>query len=66
MVHLLKQPEYKVLKEMDSLLLGLWKLFEYSPNKFGVFVAVQEAYGSSPLKLIRAATTRYIQMVIHF
>lgn len=58
LVHLLK--EYPLLQEVDSTLLGLWKLFEYSPKKLCVFKRVQEVYGQKPLVLIRAATTRWL------
>lgn len=59
----MKMPEFAVLQEVDSVLLGLWKVFEYSPNKFSVFKEVQTTYGNKSLKLIRAATT--IVNVIH-
>lgn len=50
---------------MESLLLCLWKLFEYSPNKSGVFVEVQGVYGTNPLKLIgRQQQGIFIQMMI--
>ena len=52
--------DYPVLVEVDSILLALWKLFEYSPKKFAMFQDVQEAYGLKPLTLLRAATTRWL------
>lgn len=55
MTHLLVVPEYRVLQDVESTLLGLWKLFEYSPRKFAVYGRVQEAYNKQPLTLI----TRY-------
>ena len=58
LVHLLKDAKFRVLVEVDSILLGLWKLFHFSPRKFGIFSHVQEAYGKAPLHLIKAATTR--------
>lgn len=56
--HIMKMPEFAVLQEVDSVLLGLWKVFKYSPNKFSVFKEVQTTYGNKSLKLIRTATTR--------
>ena len=38
----------------------MWKLFEYSPQRFAVFLSVQEAYGEEQITLIRAATTRWL------
>lgn len=35
LVHLIKK--YPVLQEIDSLLISLWKLFEFSPQKMAVF-----------------------------
>lgn len=57
--HSIKVPEYRVLKDVDSTLLSLWKLFEYSSRQFAVFARVQEAYNKQPLTLIKATTTRY-------
>lgn len=54
--------DYPVVVEVDSILLALWKLFEYSPKKFAMFQDVQQflAYGLKPLTLLRAATTRWL------
>jgi len=60
MVHLLKEPQYQVLQDVDSTLLGLWKLFEYSPRKIAIFKNVQEVYGKSTLHLVKATTTRWL------
>ena len=56
--HLMK--DYPLLVEADSVLLSMWKLFEYSPQRFAVFLSVQEAYGEEQITLIRAATTRWL------
>lgn len=56
--HLMK--EYPLLVEVDSILLSVWKLFEYSPQTFSMFNDIQETYGLKPLTLIRAATTRWL------
>jgi hypothetical protein len=60
--HIMKMPEFTVLQEVDSVLIGLWKVFEYSPKKFCIFKEVQTTYGNRSLKLIRAVTTRSICM----
>lgn len=52
--------EYPLLVEVDSILLSVWKLFEYSPQTFSMFNDIQETYGLKPLTLIRAATTRWL------
>lgn len=52
--------EYPLLVEVDSILLSVWKLFEYSPQKFSMFNDIQQTYGFKPLTLIRAATTRWL------
>lgn len=52
--------EYPLLVEVDSILLSVWKLFEYSPQKFSMFNDIQQTYGLKPLTLIRAATTRWL------
>ena len=36
---------FPVLQNIDSLLLSVWKLFHYSPQKYQIFMDVQEAYG---------------------
>lgn len=56
--HLMRH--YPVLTEVDSAMLALWKLFQYSPKKFSVFEKVQESYGIESLTVIRAAVTRWL------
>ncbi|XP_062569444.1 uncharacterized protein LOC134231500 [Saccostrea cucullata] len=56
--HLIK--EFPVLEELDSLLLGIWKLFHYSPKRYAVFEEIQETYHQKKLKFIRAAATRWL------
>lgn len=58
LVHLIKK--YPVLQEIDSLLISLWKLFEFSPQKMAVFKNIQSVYGKEPLTFLRAATTRWL------
>ena len=56
--HLMK--EYPFLVEADSVLLSMWKLFEFSPQRFAVFKSVQKAYGMEQIALPRAAITRWL------
>ena len=56
--HLMK--DYPILLDVDSTLLGLWKLFEYSPQKFVMFSDLQETYGLKGLALVKAAATRWL------
>lgn len=58
LVHLIKR--YPVLQEIDSTLLALWNLFEFSPQKLAVFKHIQSVYGKEPLTILRAATTRWL------
>ncbi|KAJ8303650.1 hypothetical protein KUTeg_018760 [Tegillarca granosa] len=56
--HLLK--EFPVLETLDSLLTDIWKLFHFSPQRFHVFMDVQESYNMKKLSFIRAAATRWL------
>lgn len=59
-VHLIK--EFKVLEDIDALLLNLWKLFKYSSVKASVFEQSQLSEGLNPLKILKAATTRWLTL----
>ena len=51
----MKIDEFKeLLTDFDSLLLGLWKYFHYSPKKDGVFETLQQTYGKKPKKNIKS------------
>ena len=58
LVHLLKQ--YKELESVDVLLLSLWKLFKYSSVKQAVFENAQIADNLTPMKILKACTTRWL------
>lgn len=58
MTHLIKR--FPLLQDVDSLLLSLWKLFEFSPQKTAVFKHIQMVYGKEQLTVVRAATTRWL------
>lgn len=51
---------FPVLQDVDSILLSVWKLFHYSPQKYAIFMDVQKTYGMKNLKIIRAAATRWL------
>ena len=55
-VHLL--PNFKTLRNVDSLLLSSWKMMKYSTVKNAVFGEAQETFGKKKRKLLKAATTR--------
>nr|XP_022338341.1 E3 SUMO-protein ligase KIAA1586-like isoform X3 [Crassostrea virginica] len=56
--HLIK--EFPILEQLDAMLIEIWKLFHYSPKKYEVFCAVQDLYNFKKLKMIKAATTRWL------
>ena len=49
-----------MLADCDALLLGLWKMFQYSPKKGSILGLIQQIYGKKPLKILKAATTRWL------
>lgn len=57
-VHLLK--EFPALTALDSMLLSVWKLFKYSSIKREVFDDTQRVYELTPLKVLKACTTRWL------
>ena len=57
-VHLLK--EFPSLVPLDTMLLSVWKLFKYSTIKKDVFNDMQRVYELTPLKVIKACTTRWL------
>jgi hypothetical protein len=56
--HLIKS--FPVVQVVDELLIGLWKMFHYSPKKFATLQEVQTSYGLTHLKLIKACSTRWL------
>ena len=59
--HLMKMKDFReLLVEFDSLLLGLWKLFRYSPKRGSVLEKVQISYQKKSLKILKAYTTRWL------
>ena len=57
-MHLTK--DFKGLRDMDQLLLNLWKMFNYSSVKFSVFEKAQELEGLTPLKTLKCPSTRWL------
>ena len=60
-VHLLKK--LPSLISLYTMLLSVWKLFKYSTIKKEVFNDMQRVYESTPLKVIKACTTRWLTHV---
>ncbi|XP_053392551.1 uncharacterized protein LOC123566599 [Mercenaria mercenaria] len=58
LAHLIKR--FPLLQDVDTTLLSLWKLFEFSPQKLAVFKHIQAVYGKDPLTITRAAATRWL------
>lgn len=52
--------QFPWLQKIDTLLLGLWKLFHYSSLNRHVFTTLQERYGKKVLQLVKAAVTRWL------
>ena len=50
LVHLI--PQFGKLKELDMLLISLWKTFKFSSIKQAVFENAQEQYDMVPLKIL--------------
>lgn len=59
--HLIKDANFaELLIDYDSLLLDIWKMFHFSPKKGAVLQNVQSIYGKRPLKILKAAVTRWL------
>ena len=59
--YIMKHPDYsELLMDYDAVLLGLWKMFHYSPKKGALLESVQMIYGKKPLKILKAAVTRWL------
>ena len=59
--HLMKYIEYaELLLDYDAVLLGMWKMFHYSPKKGATMESVQNIYGKKPLEMLKVAVTRWL------
>lgn len=59
--HLLKNPDIgELLPDYYILLLGLWKMFHYSPKKGAILENNQFINGKKKLKIIKAAVSRWL------
>jgi hypothetical protein len=58
LVHLI--PKYPKLKELDALLISLWKTFKFSTIKQAVFENAQVEHDLKPMKIIKAVVTRWL------
>ena len=57
----MKNIEYaELLLEYDPVLLGMWKMFRYSPKKEAVLESVQNIYRKKPLKMLKAPLTEWL------
>ena len=54
--HIMKHDYLELLIDYDAVLLGLWKMFHYSPKKGALLETVQMIYGKKPLKILNAVT----------
>ena len=52
--------KFKNLSEVDANLLAIWKAMKYSSVKSAIFAAAQSAEGLKNMKLLKAATTRWL------
>ena len=48
------------MNDYDTLLLGLWKNFHFSPRHSSILESFQIIYGKKPLKILKAAVTRWL------
>ena len=56
-VHIIK--ECRDLQAVDTLILSIWKIFEYSSVKQTIFENAQTTEGLKPEKILKACTTRW-------
>ena len=47
----------EIMNDYDILLLGLWKIFHFSPKCSSLLEPCQVIYGNKPLKILAAAVT---------
>ena len=56
--HLTKNIEYaELVLDYNAVLLGVWKMFHYSPKIGAILESVQNIYGKKRLKMLKAAVT---------
>ena len=54
----MKNIEYtELLLDYNAVLLGMQKMFHYSPRKGAMMESVQKNYGKKPLKMLKVAVT---------
>ena len=54
--HLMK----KIMNDYDTVLLGLWKIFHFSPKRSSLLESFQVIYEKKPLKILKAAVTCWL------
>ena len=61
LLHIMKNRKFSdMLADYDTVLLGLWKMFYYSPKKGSILGSLQQIYGKKPLKILKAATMQQL------
>ena len=59
--HLIKNVEYtELVLDFYAVLLGVWKMFNYSLKTGAVLESVQSIYGKKPLKMLKEAVTQWL------
>ena len=58
LVHLI--PRYQKLRELDGLLISVWKTFKYSSIKQSIFDEAQATHDMKPVKILNACVTRWL------
>ena len=48
------------MNDFDTLLLGVWKIFHFFPKRSSILESFQVIYGKKPLKILKAAVTRWL------
>lgn len=57
-VHVSKK--HTCLQDLDALLISIWKMFHYSSIKASIFEYAQETHDEKPVKIVKAAATRWL------
>ena len=50
----------EIMNDYDTLLLGLLKIFHFSPKHSSILESFQVIYGKKPLKILKAAVTHWL------
>ena len=50
----------EIMDDYDTLLLGLWEIFHFSPKRSSLLESFQVIYGKKPLKILKVAVTCWL------